>query len=359
MIPFFQAHCFQAGRGYTALIMKLVYKQIDPFVKKPDPAARVVLVYGPDAGLVKERSKIIALSVVSDINDPFNAVTLTGDALLEDPARLADEAAAMSMLGGGRLIRIEDADDKITPILKDYLQNPSTHNLVLLEAGELGARSVLRALCEKSANAAAVPCYVEDERNLSSLIRDMLRERNIAVESDALLWLAAALTGDRARARAEIEKLITYKGADRTPLSLADAQNCCGDAGAQNFDHLVYAIAGGQGEAALRAYDALTAEGVPFTAMLRSVANHYRRLHITRARMDAGENAESAMKSLAPPVFFKQETAFRGQASRYSLTTLSAILQRLYTLEAQCKKTGIPAEILCAQAFLSLSKSAA
>ena len=56
---------------------------------------------------------------------------------------------------------------------------------------------------------------------------------------------------------------------------------------------------------------------------------HFRRLHVTRARIDAGTGPEAAMKSLSPPVFFKQEAAFRGQAQRWSLTALAGVLQRL------------------------------
>jgi DNA polymerase-3 subunit delta len=89
--------------------MKLAFRQIEPFVKQPDVKARVILIYGPEPGLMKERSAIIGRTIVADLNDPFNAVTLSAEALIADPARLMDEAAAMSMMGGARLIRIEDA----------------------------------------------------------------------------------------------------------------------------------------------------------------------------------------------------------------------------------------------------------
>ena len=52
--------------------MKLTFREIEPFVKKPNPAARVVLIYGPDDGLMRERSKMISQSIVKDLNDPFN-----------------------------------------------------------------------------------------------------------------------------------------------------------------------------------------------------------------------------------------------------------------------------------------------
>ncbi|MCC7305354.1 MAG: DNA polymerase III subunit delta [Alphaproteobacteria bacterium] len=335
--------------------MKLSFRQIEPFVKKPDPAALVVLVYGPDDGLMRERAKTIALSAVTDLNDPFNVAVLSSDILVGDPARLSDEANAISMLGGKRLVRIEDASDKVTTFVKDYLKNPNPHALIVLEAGELTTRSSLRILCEKAANAAAVPCYVEEARDLVRFIRETLQGENINAEQDAVTFLASAIAGDRGRARAEVEKLIIYKNGDTAPVSLGDAQACCGDSGEKSLDDLIYGVGNRNSAAALAAYHHLTEEGVAFIAALRALQNHFRRLHITKAKMQNGDSAESAMKSLSPPIFFKQEDAFRRQLQSWSLPALEKALSRLLDLEAQCKQTGMPAETLCAQAVLSLS----
>lgn len=339
--------------------MKLPFRQIEPFVKAPDPQARVVLIYGPESGLMKERSALIGKSVVADLNDPFNAVTLSADKLLADPARLQDEAMAMSMLGGARLIRVEDAGDALAPLLKDYLQNPSAQNLVIVEAGELGTKSPLRALVEKAANAVALPCYVEDERDLGGLVREVLKTAGMTIDPDALGLLAAGLVGDRLRARNEIDKLLLYKGTDKTPVSIDDVQNCIGGAGAQTLDRFVYSITGSQSESALTAFQILMQEGVPLIVILRSLQNHVRRLHAVKARVARGEAVEIIMKSLQPPVFWKQEDMFKLHLRNWSLSGLARTLQKLADLEASCKKTGIPDETLTAQALLSLSRRAA
>jgi DNA polymerase-3 subunit delta len=339
--------------------MKLAFRQIESFVKSPDKAARVIVVYGPDAGLVSERLQTMGKTVVEDLNDPFNVAVLSTEQLLEDPARLSDEANAVSMMGGDRLLRIESGADKITPLIKDYLKDPSDSTLVLVQAGELGPRSSLRTLCEKAKNAAAVPCYVEDERDLSGFIRTRLQEENMGIERDAVAWLAANISGDRGKARSEVEKLITYKGSEKTPISMADVQNACGAAGAQTYDNLVYAVAGRNTESALKAYTTLTEEGVNFIVILRTLQNHFRRLHITKARIVNGEREEQALKSLTPPLFFKVAPAFKAQLNSWSLPALDRVLQKLATLEAQCKQTGSPVDTLCAQAILSISKSRA
>ena len=339
--------------------MKLTFREIEPFVKTPNKAARVILVYGPDSGLARERGDTIGKSVVADLHDPFNVCVLKADQLIDDPARLSDEANAISMMGGDRLIRIEDGADKLTVLIKTYLDNPSPSALVLIQAGELGTKSSLRALCEKAKNAAAVPCYVEDERGVAGLVQSMAQEAGTRIDRDALTWLAMHISGDRAKIRSEVEKLLTYKGEDNAPISLADVQAACGSGGAQSMDDLAYGVAGRNAASALRAYQVLTAEGENFVTIIRVLQNHFRRLHITKARMAGGESAEQAMGSLRPEIFFKYKDKFSDQLRGWSMSSLEQVLSRLSDLEAQCKQTGMPVETLCAQAILSISKSKA
>lgn len=336
--------------------MKLTWKQIEPFVKSPDPKARVILIYGPDNGLMKERAATIGKTIISDLNDPFNAVTLSSDKVLEDPAILNDEAHAISMMGGARLIRITDGADKLTPGLKLYLQEPNAENLLIVEAGELGPKSSLRQLCEKAKNAAALPCYVEDERGISNLIQSELREAGHNIQSDALAWLSMAISGDRRRARSEIEKLVLYAGSTPMNISLEDAQQACGEAGAQGLDDLVYAVGNGHTEKALKSFHKLLNEGVNTVTILRVMQTHFKKLHFVQSQIQQGLQVNEAIKKLQPPLFFKLESAFQSQLNRWSLANLNDVLMRLSDIEKQSKQTGTPVETLLAQALLSLSQ---
>lgn len=335
--------------------MKLGWKDIEPFVKKPNPKARAILVYGPDDGLVKERALSMAKASVADINDPFNVALLTGDILSDDPARLSDEANAMSLMGGARLVRVEGASDKHTTILKDYLVNPSAENLVILEAGELGPKSSLRMLFEKSDAAAAVPCYVDDERGVANLIRQTLSENGYTIQADAVTWLAGNIAGDRLRIRMEIDKLMIYMGTQSKNVTLDDAQAACGEAGDQSLDDLIYAVGNGKIDAALRSYNKLIEEGVAVVTILRSLQGHYRRLHYTKSLMASGLDMDEAMRKLQPAVFFKVADSFKSQLRKWPENKLLNIMQRLSSVEAQTKQTGTPVETLCSQVILSLA----
>ncbi len=158
-------------------------------------------------------------------------------------------------------------------------------------------------------------------------------------------------------ARSALSLKSTYKGDEKTPISLDDVQAACGAAGVQGFDELVYNVGGRNAKGALQAYATLMEEGTAFIAILRALQNHFRRLHMTRSYMEDGLDMDAAMKKLTPPVFFKQAPKFKAQLNGWSLTALSQILSRLNELEAQCKQTGMPVETLCSQAILAISKS--
>ena len=51
---------------------------VDRFVARPDPRLPIVLVYGPDAGLVRERVDALVKASVDDVNDPFSFVRIEG-----------------------------------------------------------------------------------------------------------------------------------------------------------------------------------------------------------------------------------------------------------------------------------------
>lgn len=339
--------------------MKLTFRDIDAFVGRPDPKARMIVVYGPDQGLVGERSKKIAGTQVPDLNDPFNVAILTSDQILADPARLNDEAFAQSLMGGNRLVLIRDGADALTPLLKDYLNAPSPDTLVLIEAGELGTKSSLRALAEKSANAAAVPCYVEDARDLSRFIQDRAREEGLTIDRDALGALADALVGDRAVARSEFEKLITYKwgDADKT-IRIADVEACSGDVRTRTFDELIHAVGLGNTAQMAASLSTLAQENTPAVAILRAMQSHFRRLAQVHLKITGGVDVKTAMKSLNPPVFFKFEAAFAQQLKRWPLHRIERALNRMAEIEAQTKQTGMPPELITSKLLMDMSLAA-
>jgi DNA polymerase-3 subunit delta len=338
--------------------MKIDTRAIPGFVKRPDPAARAVLLFGPDAGLVREYAEAIARTVVADLADPFRVAELGTDTLKDDPARLSDEAAAISMLGGRRVIRVRGAGNETLAALKNLLDDPKGDGLVVIEAGELDGKSGLRKLCESADNAAAIACYRDEGANLARTISDSLAACGISAESDALEWLSMRLGGDRAITRSEIEKLSLYvgKGARAT---VDDCQAVIGDSADIDLDDLTRATAGGDMTSLDRAFSRLASEGDSPIQVLRHVARYFQRLQIAQGEMARGMDADAAMARLRPPVFWKEKAPFKSQLMRWPLPRLTAALERLLDAEIQCKSSGMPGELVAQRCLMALAQMAA
>lgn len=342
--------------------MKVQGRGIDSFLARPDAKVRVVLLYGPDAGLVRERAVRLGHTILDDLKDPFRVSELTGDAVGDDPARLADEMAAIAMTGGRRLVRVFGADEGVGLALMGLLKDPPPGDtLCVIEAGELSPRSKLRSVCEDSPLAAALPCYVEDAGALAQTLTGLLAEYGMEIDQDARLVLAECLVGDRQVARGEVEKLAIYMGADKRTkkrVDLADVRAVIGDSSLLDFDEPVLAAADGDLPAVDRALSRLFAEGASPVPILRAGQRHFQRLQVAAAHMASGQTAQQAIKQLRPPVFFKQEAQMAGQLRRWNGPLLRQALTRLLETEAEVKRTNTPDETVTARAFFQLAQLA-
>jgi DNA polymerase-3 subunit delta len=337
--------------------MKLQGAAIERFLAAPSPAVRAIVVFGPDEGLVRERAQQLGKQIVSDLNDPFRVAVLTAEALAAEPALLPDEASALSLMGGRRLIRIRDGSDKVTRAVTALLGSPTGDSLTVIEAGDLPTRSSLRKLTEDSPIAAAIPCYVEDEAGLARALAGQIAQAGKTIDEDALRLLAASLVGDRMAARGEVEKLILYMGEERS-IGVPHVAATVADTAALDMDDVIGAAMAGDFAALDRSIDRVLGEGISGVGLLRMMQNHVRRLHLTRARVDAGAQVDRAMSSLFPPVFYKAKDNFAREVRRWPLERLAAALERLVEAEAKSKRTGADDALLAADALFAIARAA-
>lgn len=337
--------------------MKLSGTKAESFLKAPDAAMRAILVFGPDNGLVRERVTRLIKGVVPDVNDPFRVAELSPAILKDDPARLADEAAAMALTGGRRVVVVRDAGDTVSSLFQGFLTNPMGDALIVVEAGELGPRSSLRKLFEGADNAAALASYGDEGGSLAHVIQEELKAAGLTPEPDALAFLMENLGGDRRLTRAELQKLALYMGAPGR-VRLEDALACIGDTASLSMDDLALATADGDHATAQRVLDRLFREGTHAVAVLRALSRHFQRLHFAAGLMAQGKSADAAMGSLKPPVIFKAADRFRRQLGRWPADRVGRALEVLIETEAECKTTGMPAEELCSRAVMQLARAA-
>lgn len=338
--------------------MKINARQADSFVKSPDPAIRAILVYGPDTGLVRERIEALTKFVAGDPPDPFNVVDLPSETLRKDPALLADEAAAISFVGGRRSVRVGNAGDSLAKLLSEFAEHPPAGDaLIIVEGGELGPRSSLRKLFEKESNLAALPCYADDGRSLGQVITETLGTAGLTVEPDARSFLIEQLGADRRLTRSELEKIVLYKNGQGS-VSLEDAKACTGENSGFSLDEVAQAVASGDQKGLEKALSRALEEGNQPITVLRSVSRHFQRLHLVSGYVSEGVGLDQAMKKLRPPLFFKVADAFKGQVHRWPPSKLETALGFLTEAELDCKITGNPSEAICGRTLIRIAQAA-
>jgi DNA polymerase-3 subunit delta len=332
--------------------VKIDGRKLASFMKDPGPI-RVALLYGDDEGLVRSRAEALTIAVAGATDDPFRVAWLGR----EDHARLPEEASAIAMLGGRRVVRVREVTDALAPTVARIAAEPGD-TLVILEAGALARRSKLVVMLEAQANGAAVACYPEEGPGLRAAIEAGLASEGVRADTDALDWLRDHLGGDHASTRGEIEKLILY-AADTKRLDLDAVRSCVGDQASVSMDDALFAAALGDVPAADVAVERSFADGIAPVGLVRAVLLFFSRLHAARGRMEQGASAQEAVKAMRPPVFWKREGDMVRAVSVWPVSRLMAAVLEARRAELACKQTGSPDDLIARRLVMALARQGA
>ncbi len=272
---------------------------------------RAVLVFGNDVGGVREVADGLARVVLGEAaDDPLAVETLHEARLAEDPARLVDEAQAISMFGARRVVRVREAGAAFLEAVKLVLALPTVEAPIIAEAPGLRKDTALARLFTREKALAAVPVYDDDARSLHALVDEVMRANGLVLEPDARQALVQLLGGDRAASRGELEKLALYC-MGRRRVRLEDVRAVCSDASAHRMQDMLDAFFAGDVARGAGLLLGLREEGMESGAMLAAAASFIGRLTEMALLVADGATVREAMKK--GQVFFRREPLARRQ----------------------------------------------
>ncbi|MBI1237937.1 MAG: DNA polymerase III subunit delta [Alphaproteobacteria bacterium] len=325
--------------------MKPRPSDLQRLLSDPPPSLRAALFFGPAEGLVRERAETLARAIVEDLGDPFRVCSLGADQIASDPARLVDEAAALSMLGGRRLVRVRGAGDALLAPFESLLASETAEALVVVEAGDLGTRAKLVKLFEGDERAAAIACYEEASEAIEDFVASLLRAANLPHDAGFVHELCARLPGDRRLIRGELDKLALFAHGEVNP-DRAALIALVTPAEEMDLDALTDAVADGNLASADRALTELFEGGSAPVQILRILSNYLTRIEAELTGLSAGPGR---------PLPFHRKAALARQANRWTRESLSEAQARLIALERAVKRTGAPDELLTSRTVLTIA----
>ena len=332
-------------------------KEIDAFLARPDPGRPIILLYGPDAGLVRERADALLSSAVDDPNDPFSLVKLDGDELSAEPSRRVDEAMTVPLFGGRRAIRVRAGSRSFASGVDTLANTPLKDCRIVIEAGELRPESPLRKACERAKTAVAIGCYPDGERELSKLIDDELRIADLHIAQDARATLMALLGGDRQASRNELRKLTLYAHG-KGEVTLDDVMAVVADASELKLDPIVDGAFAGradlvEGEFA-KAMVAGTYPGVIISAAQRQAAW----LHKSALAIAEGTPLSTILDGGFPRLHFSRKGAVETALRHFNAARLAAVIDQLATVALDMRKQPAIAAAIAQRGLLSVAVNA-
>lgn len=337
--------------------MKANRPQLDKALQAP-AEMRFFLFHGQD----EAGSRALAKAVGAALGAEAERVDLSSAELKGDPARLADEAAAISMFGGARWILVEPADDGCVAAVEALLEVPAAGNPVALVAGALKPASALLKLALAAPEALAFASYVPDAREADRLAQEMARAMGLVMNRDVAHRVAEASGGNRAIIAQELAKFALFVGA--SPESPREADHDVIDALGADADEgdlskLVEHVAGGDPAGLEAELGRLRAEGTEGIVLIRALLRRMALLARLRAEVEQGSSSSAVMASAGKSLFWREKPSIEIQLRRWRSELIAKAMARLADAERLLKASGGPGPVAADEELFAICRQAA
>jgi DNA polymerase-3 subunit delta len=334
--------------------MKASRGNVGRAVDQPESKVRFYLLHGPD----EAQSRALGERLVAALG--ASRYLIAASSVKSDPATLGDEAGAMSLFGGKRVIWIEPAGDEIVAGVEALLEANSVESPVVAIAGVLRKTSALLKLAESSPSALAFAAYLPEGADAERMVIDVGRRVGLKISPPVAARIADSAENDQAIVFQELQKLALYL--DAAPESPKELDSEAIDAvGAELSEGDVprladLALAGEMAELA----DQLAllphgAEGIP---IVRALQRRLLQVAPARARIERGERPDAVMASFSKSLFWKDKGLLQRLLSLWDSRRLATISERAGKLEREMMFSPVPTQEALGEELLAIARAA-
>ena len=330
-----------AARGFAVATVPLTF--------------RLALFHGADEAASIDLARQLTARLAPNNDD---IVALSPSQLKEDPARLGDEAAAVSMFSSLRVLRIDNAAEESFEALSLLLDLPAAANPTIITAGNLRKTSKLLQLVEAASDALVVQSHDPSEQDAARHVVQVAAEFGLTVTREAVRRLNVATNQDRGLIRQELEKYALYL--DSTPeqtqtLDTMHLHAVGADVTDDSYDALVVSVTSGRPQETDRQLVRMAASGISAIPVLRALSRRLWQLLDLRNAVDEGVSPDAAVEAARPPVFWKDKPTLANEVTIWRSVALNQALERLMAAERAIKSKGAAGDVLATQALLGIA----
>jgi DNA polymerase-3 subunit delta len=335
--------------------VKATKTNIGRSVDQPAANIRFYLFHGPD----EAQSRALATRLLEALG--ATKFLIAAATVKSDPASLADEAGAMSLFGGKRVVWIEPATKDIEEGVAALFDAPLGESPVVAIAGSLNKSSGLLKLAESAPDALAFAAYAPEGQDAERMVIEVGRRFGLKISPPVAARLADSCGNDQAIVAQELQKFALY--IDASPHSPKDLDHSAiDDVGAGSaegdFQRLTDLALSGEIVELSDELARMPAGGSEAIPIVRSLQRRLLMLAPARARVERGERLDAVMTSFGRALFWKDKAKVQRMLSKWSADDLATVADRAGKLERSLMFSAAPDREALGEELLAIARKA-
>ncbi|MCI4679940.1 hypothetical protein K9U39_16560 [Rhodoblastus acidophilus] len=339
-------------------MVAIAHRFADQYVLEPEKSRNLFLVFGTDAGLVSERSRLLLQSYAKLSASPQRTLHFSGDALASDPRVLLDEIHSLGLFDrSAPAIRISLGSRNLVPTLELIAKSAPFEAHVIIEGGPLKRTAPIRSWFEKHNFAVAIECYADQPKDLRRLVEAEFSAAGASIDHDVIELLLNVLGEDRLLSRREIEKLLLYAHGQNN-ISREHAIEILASHASTKSDELFIDAFKGDPTATISHLYSASARASEVNAIANNMLRIAMAFSHARAQLNGGAGIEATLQNFLRTLnAYSHTQAIAAELNSRSAADTASIVKLFYELIKDTRKSSILTEERISREFIKLAKA--
>ena len=294
----------------------------------------IYLFYGRNEGL---QNKIAEKYLIKDFGNDVQKYEEIE--VINNKDIIIEEILSKSLFENNKIIIISRATDKIVDFIRDILERNIKDVLILLKSLSLEKRSKLRTFFEKNKSLAVIPFYEDDEKNLSSIIYDFLKQNNIKLSRESINLLVSRAGGDRKNLNMELDKILNYSISNKK-IEYSNVEKLTNLVENYTVNELANSYLSKNKKNVTKILNENNYTDEDCVLILRTILSKSKRLLTIMQELKKSENIDKAISDIRPPIFWKEKDSVKRQVISWKAKDLKKKIYEINDIELLIKSNS-------------------
>ena len=288
------------------------------------------LFYGKNEGFKNEVTKNI-------LKNKSNILNYEEKEILENEDNFVENLLTKSLFDDEKIIIIKRATDRIIKVLEEITEKNIKDIKIILNADLLEKKSKLRSFFEKDKTLVCVPFYPDEDRTLSKLAYNFLRDKKISVSTSNINLIVNKCSGDRETLINELQK-IEYFSKNGKKIDSENISKLVNLNENYNISELVDNCLAKNKKKIIVILNENNFSNEECIMIIRSFIIKAKKLLALSKTFENNKNIDLTISSAKPPIFWKEKEITKQQIYKWNPKNIKLLIYALSEKEFQIKK---------------------